>query len=316
MKQKLFLTILLSSLLFSSCDTITGKKDDNNSASLIAAAALVSQTKTSTAASVKTINFNVVSGTTNVSCTGTIPGTVAGVTGATLNDLRFYVHDVKLISADGTKVDFTITTDNKWQLAAGTNTYGAYAGVALLDFEDKTNGCATTGTTDMNKSITGTSPVGNYVGVEFKLGVPFYLNHMNVSTATSPLNITEMYWAWASGYKFVKIEYTASSKNSFHLGSHTCTGNTAGHVNPCSQPNVPTITLTKATGFDATKDVVTLDINALYTGADASSTGINVCMAGNATSSPKTACEPMIKNIGLNFTTGATATTQTAFSLK
>ena len=125
-----------------------------------------------------------------------------------------------------------------------------------------------------------------------------------------------MYWAWASGYKFVKIEYTASSKNSFHLGSHTCTGNTAGPVNPCSKPNVPTITLTKATGFDSTKDVVTLDINALYTGADASSTGINTCMAGNATSSPKTACEPMIKNIGLNFTTGATATTQTAFSLK
>ena len=292
MKQKLFLTILLSSLLFSSCDTITGKKDDNNNASLIAAAALLSQTKTSTAASVKTINFNVVSGTTNVSCTGTIPGTVAGVSGATLNDLRFYVHDVKLISTDGTKVDFTITTDNKWQLAAGTNTSGAYAGVALLDFEDKTNGCATTGTTDMNKSITGTSPVGNYIGIEFKVGVPFYLNHMNVSTATSPLNIT------------------------FHLGSHTCTGNTSGPVNQCSQPNVPTISLTKATGFDATKDVVTLDLNALYTGADASSTGINSCMAGNATSSPKTACEPMIKNIGLNFTTGATATTQTAFSLK
>ena len=95
MKQKLFLTILLSSLLFSSCDTITGKKDDNNTASLIAAAALVNQTKTSTAASVKTINFNVVSGTSNVTCAGTIPGTVAGVTGTTLNDLRFYVHDVK-----------------------------------------------------------------------------------------------------------------------------------------------------------------------------------------------------------------------------
>lgn len=311
MKQKLFLTIILSSLLFSSCDTITGKKDDNNSASLIAAAALVSQTKTSTATSVSTINFNVVSGTTNVSCAGTIAGTIAGTTGSTLNDLRFYVHDVKLISADGTKADFLITTDGKWQLAAGSNSFGAYPGVALLDFEDATNGCVG-GTTETNKSITGTSAAGNYVGIEFKVGVPFYLNHLNVSTAVAPLNNTAMYWAWNSGYKFAKIEFTATSKNQFHLGSGTCSGNTTGPVNQCGLPNRPTISLTKTSAFNASRDVVTLDLNTLFTGSDASSTGINICMAGNAT----TACQPIITNIGVTPSTGAAATTQTAFSIK
>lgn len=311
MKHITFLLLLITSILLSSCDTITGKKDDNKNTNLLVAAGILNQRTTSTATSVSTINFNVVSGTTNVSCAGTIPGTIAGTTGSTLNDLRFYVHDVKLISADGTKTDFLITTDGKWQLAAGSNSFGSYPGVALLDFEDATNGC-TGGTTETNKSITGTSAAGNYVGVEFKVGVPFYLNHLNVSTAVAPLNNTAMYWAWNSGYKFAKIEFTATSKNQFHLGSGTCSGNTSGPVNQCGLPNRPTVSLTKTSAFNAAKDLVTLDLNTLFTGSDASSTGINVCMAGNAT----TACQPIITNIGVIPSTGAAATTQTAFSIK
>jgi len=310
MKHFTILTILLASMLTSSCDTITEKKDDSKNTNLIAAAALITQR--TTAVTVSTINFNVVSGTTNVSCSGTIAGTVAGTTGSTLKDLRFYVHDVKLITSSGAKVDFTITTDGIWQLAAGSNSFGAYPGVALLDFEDGTSGCSG-GTTETNKSIVGTSPVGNYIGVEFKVGVPFYLNHMQSSTASAPLNISAMYWAWNSGYKFAKIEFTATSSNLFHLGSGSCSGNTSGPVNACNYPNIPTVALTKSSGvFDATKDTITLDINALYNGADASSTGINTCMAGNTT----TACQPIIANIGVTPSTGAAAATQTAFSIK
>jgi uncharacterized repeat protein (TIGR04052 family) len=313
MKQIIILTILLASMLISSCDTITGNSNDNKNTNLLAAAAVVvSQRVTSSAVAVSTINFNVVSGTTNVSCSGTISGTIAGTTSSTLKDLRFYVHDVKLITSTGTKVDFTITTDGKWQLAAGTNSFGAYPGVALLDFEDGTNGCSG-GTTDTNKSIKGISVAGNYVGIEFKVGVPFYLNHLDVNSATAPLNIAAMYWAWNSGYKFAKIEFTATSSNLFHLGSGSCSGNTTGPVNQCGLPNRPTVSLTKASGtFDATKDTITLDLNALYNGADASSTGINTCMAGNAT----TACQPIIANIGVTPSTGAAAATQTAFSIK
>ncbi|MBP9885101.1 MAG: metallo-mystery pair system four-Cys motif protein [Leptospiraceae bacterium] len=311
MKHFIILTILFLSTLINSCDTITGKKDTDKNPTQQAAIALVSnQINSSSPTSVSTINFNVVSGNTNVSCAGTLSGTIAGTTGATLNDLRFYVHDVKLISTDGTKSDFLITTDGKWQLGAGSNSFGSYSGVALLDFEDATNGCSG-GTTETNKSIIGTSAVGNYVGVEFKIGVPFYLNHLSTSTATSPLNNIAMYWAWNSGYKFAKIEFTATSKNQFHLGSGSCSGNTTGPINECGLPNRPTISLTKATGFNATRDVITLDLNALFSGSDASSTGINICMTGNAT----TACQPIISNIGIVPSTGAT-TTQSAFSIR
>jgi hypothetical protein len=100
------------------------------------------------------INFNLVSGSSNVTCAGTIPGTIAGATNTTLKDARFYVHDIKLISADGSKSNFTINNESKWQIGSGTNSFGAYTGVALLDFEDKTNNC-TVGTTDTNKTVRG-----------------------------------------------------------------------------------------------------------------------------------------------------------------
>ncbi|MCE9500657.1 MAG: metallo-mystery pair system four-Cys motif protein [Leptospira sp.] len=298
--------LAVSLLVLSSCSPFKKDKKEDNTA-LLALAVVATQ-----GTAVSTINFNVVSGTSNVSCSGTIAGTIAGTTNTTLKDLRFYVHDVKLITSSGSKADFTLTNDNKWQLASGSNAYGSYPGVALLDFEDGTNGCSG-GTTDTNKSIKGTSVVGNYVGVEFKIGVPFYLNHMDSTTASAPLNSAAMYWAWNSGYKFTKIEFTATSNNFFHLGSQSCTGNSTGPVNQCGIPNRPTISLTKSSGsFNATKDVVTLDLNALYNGADATGTGINTCMAGNTNA----ACQPIITNIGITPSTGASAATQSAFSIK
>lgn len=308
MKQFSILAILLASILISSCDSITGQKDDTQKKNLLLATAGLLGNQT-----ISTIKFNVVSGSTNVSCDGIIPGTIALTTNSTLKDLRFYVHDVKLISIDGTKVDFSISTDGKWQLAAGSNNFGSYPGIALLDFEDGTNGCAG-GTSETNKSITGTVPAGNYVGVEFKVGVPFYLNHLLSSSSAAPLNISAMYWAWNSGYKFAKIEFTASSTNKlFHLGSGTCSGNTAGPVNECTYPNRPTISLSKSSGaFDSTIDTITLDLNALYNGADASGSGINTCMAGNTNAT----CQPIIANIGVTPTSGVPSLSQSAFSIK
>jgi uncharacterized repeat protein (TIGR04052 family) len=231
-----------------------------------------------------------------------------------LKDLRFYVHDVYLIGSNGTKTAFNITSDGAWQLAAGSNSYGSYPGVALLDFEDGTNGCSG-GTSATNKSIRGTSATGSYVGVEFKIGVPFYLNHLDVSTGSAPMNISAMYWAWNSGYKFVKFEYANNSgtTNYFHLGSSTCSGNSSGPVNQCSLPNRTTISLSKS-NFDATKDTITLDFSSLYSGADGTGTSLQICMPGNTT----TACQPLLKNIGLDPTTGATSSSilQSAFSLK
>ena len=47
-------------------------------------------------------------------------------------DFRFYVHDVKLLTASGTEVPVTLAEEMTWQRD----------GVALLDFEDRAGDCA------------------------------------------------------------------------------------------------------------------------------------------------------------------------------
>lgn len=294
---------LVVALFFQFCNPFAAKKENNDDQ--LTLLALLSLNR-----SISQINFDVVSGSEKVSCSGNIPGTIANTTGSKLKDLRFYVHDIKLIRRDGSKVDFTINQEATWQIASGSNSFGSYSGVALLDFEDATNSCVG-GTTDMNKSVRGSAPIGEYTGVEFKLGVPFFLNHMTNTTASAPLNSSAMYWAWNSGYKFSKIEFIASSTNQFHLGSQLCSGNTQGPVNTCGRPNLPTISISGSTIIDLSSQSITLDIAKLYNGSDASGTGINTCMAGNGTA----ACQPIITNLGLD-TNGQSTLTQTTFSLK
>jgi hypothetical protein len=90
MKQLTILANILAFLLFTSCDTITGKKDDNKNTNLLAAAVIANQRTTSTT---QTINFRAVAGTetTDVNCTGTFKGH-ASIQGANL-DPAFHISE-------------------------------------------------------------------------------------------------------------------------------------------------------------------------------------------------------------------------------
>ncbi|MCE2696142.1 MAG: metallo-mystery pair system four-Cys motif protein [Nostocales cyanobacterium LE14-WE4] len=88
-------------------------------------------------------------------------------TKVTPDDFRFYVSDLALIDNNGKSIPVNLTQDGKWQ----------YQNVALLDFENKSGGCAN-GTVETRNQIVGTIPKGNYQGLQFTLGVPFNLNHL------------------------------------------------------------------------------------------------------------------------------------------
>src|SRR5690606_39726454 len=65
----------------------------------------------------------------------------------------------------------------------------------------------------------------------------FALNHLDASTAPSPLNFTAMFWSWQSGYKFLRVD-TADDTFRVHLGSTGCSS--PGPSRPptsCSAPN-------------------------------------------------------------------------------
>jgi len=141
-------------------------------------------------------------------------------------DFRLYLHDIRLLSDTGeTAVELTPSDFQS-------------DGIVLLDFENGGAGCDM-GTTGTNTKITGTVAPGQYNKLAFKVGVPFDKNHLDATTAAAPLNVPAMYWAWSSGYKFVKIDGTVNNAGfNLHVGSTGCgvTGPTPP-TSPCTSPN-------------------------------------------------------------------------------
>jgi uncharacterized repeat protein (TIGR04052 family) len=197
-------------------------------------------------------------------------------------DFRFYVSDVALLDANENTVPLTLAQDGRWQ----------YKTTALLDFENKSGGCAN-GTVEMNDRIIGTVPPGNYKGLQFTVGVPFDLNHADATLAPSPLNLTSLWWNWQLGYKFARIDlshqhqmglvpiHSTNSDSStnedgdesnvgfaIHIGSTDCEmPEGAQRPSSCGNPNTSTITLS---GFDPNQSVVVADLAALVANTDLS----------------------------------------------
>lgn len=236
----------------------------------------------------------------------------AGATTAQLADARVYVSGVELQDDSGAWVALALDQDSVWQ----------HDDVALLDFEDGTGGCADSGTSDLNDTVTGSLPAGTYTAVRFQVGVPFELNHLDSATAPSPLNSPGMFWAWQSGYKFVRVDWALAGETprrwNVHLGSTGCTSeaSTTSPDAPCTRPNLATIELT---GFDPAAGALTLDLGALLTGVDLSADTPESPPGCMSSPSEPDDCTPTFSSLGLDFATGACAADcdgQTAFEVE
>lgn len=264
-----------------------------------------------------TLNFQGKVGSADFACGTTYTGANAVGTANTdlvARDFRFYVHDVRLVKADNSEVSVSMTNDGTWQ----------YQNVALLDFENGTGGCAsTTGpTAATNSQVKGTIPQTGGVAftkIKFRLGVPLSLNHLDVNTASAPLNVSALYWAWTSGRKFARLDFLTSGGGAYnstafniHLGSTSCTGTNPVSSNAdCNSANRPEITLniplanqTDLTGIsnmrivaDLRELVKDLDLTVADQGAPAG------CMSGQT--DPE--CRAVMTRFGLQYSyTGTT----------
>jgi len=246
------------------------------------------------------ISFRAMVGTETFGCTKKFAGLGTQNTTVEFLDFRLFVHDVRLLKSGGGEEPVVLEQDGKWQ----------YQNIALLDFEDKSGSCAN-GTTDTNTMVHGNVPPGTYSGIKFRLGVPVALNHNDVATAPSPLNLSGLFWNWNGGYKFLRadtrtvVDSGAPNVFNLHLGSTDCTAQDGGTT--CGRPNRPEYTLA---GFDAGKNAVVFDYKALIAGNDLSSDtgGAPGCMSG--TTDPE--CGPLFPKLGLDLASGApSAATQT-----
>lgn len=230
-----------------------------------------------------TIQFAALSGSEPITCGGTYGGLGSAAADLTVRDFRFYVHDVRLVDAAGTETPFVLEDDGRWQNGS----------VALLDFED---GCGDMGNTELRTVIEGRAPGGDYTGIRFKLGVPEALNHQDPVAAAPPLSLSEMFWTWNGGYKFVRIEGNSSVLDGWrlHLGSTRCEGDMLGNAT-CMDGNRPEI----AVDLDPLNETVVADLEGLLEDSSLDNTAETApgCMA--APSDPD--CAPLFDNLGLAF---------------
>ncbi|MEY4520753.1 MAG: hypothetical protein RLZZ499_3353 [Cyanobacteriota bacterium] len=122
------------------------------------------------------INFAAYVGEEEFVCGESYQGVGTEESTVTPTDFRFYVSNVALIDQDGNAVPLKLKQDGKWQ----------YKNTALLDFENGTSACDN-GTAEINTTVVGTIPQGDYQSLQFTLGVPQNLNHEDAAIAVSPL---------------------------------------------------------------------------------------------------------------------------------
>lgn len=254
-----------------------------------------------------TINFQAMVNGAAFACGTQYSGIGTARSTIELTDYRFYVHDFRLVTASGRETEVKLDQDS-WQRD----------NLALLDFENA-QGLCSSGTPAMNTSVRGEVPAGDYVGLRFRLGVPFELNHQDATAAPAPLDLTRLFWNWNAGYKFVRMdlrrpdaaEGEAAGWN-VHLGSTGCspTGDRTAPATSCVNGHRPEI---EFASFDHETDAVVADYGRLLEGSN-----LTVNTPGTASGCqafPGDAdCAAVMNRFGLDYE-GSVSSGQTFFSV-
>ena len=277
------LSLVAGALLFSGCDNNSDTTEENTPRM-----------------SPVTIQFEAVVGDETLACsennvTKSYTGIGSNNDTISVKDFRLFVSEVHLIKADGTAVPLVLE-NNKYQHENGDH-------VALLDFEDATGDCVDRGNSPAtHTTVEGNVTEGSYSGIEFTLGVPFSLNHVEFPEVEA-LNHSSMAWNWAAGRKFTKLEMqpesNATLRWNFHLGSTGCQDTDSdGFTDECAQPNRVKIAFDN---FDPSTNTVRIDYKALLASDDLSTDqgGAKGCMSG--LTDPE--CSEMFPHLGLSTTT-------------
>lgn len=245
------------------------------------------------------IRFEARIGEQRLECGRTYNGVGSTAAAITLQDMRVYISNVRLIGRDGHETPLPLTPDGLFQSDR----------VALLDFENATGNC--NGTALTNSVIRGRAPPGDYVGLAFDIGVPQDLNHQDTTIAAPPLNFSGLTWPWRYGYRFTTIDLettprpgVAPSANlasgfSVHIGSVDCGAGSprTPPETPCATANRPTFKLQR---FDSTSQIVVLDLGALLSKTDVT---VNApeSAAGCMSAEEDDDCVAIMDGLGLSF---------------
>lgn len=209
------------------------------------------------------VRFAPVVGAEPFRCGATYAGIGKGKSTIQPLDFRMYVHDVALVDGNGASHPLALEQDGKWQRGS----------VALLDFVDD-EGLCSTGNPETHAEVTGRVAGGAggaggdeaYVGLRFVVGVPAPLDHLDVASASPPLDVPGLYWSWEGGYKYVALDVKSARNVAYflHLGASDCARSDAGDYG-CRSANLASVVLPS---FRPDVDRVAIDLAAAYAGVD------------------------------------------------
>jgi uncharacterized repeat protein (TIGR04052 family) len=218
-------------------------------------------------------------------------------------DLRLFVQDVALVTADGREQAVLLDVRSPWQIE----------NVALLDFEDASGACLA-GTRNLNLEVIGNVPRGDYRGLAFTNGVPEVLNHADPSQLPPPLQAGSMSWGWLLGYRFLMAEVTGTGTRSdaaapgsalLHVGSTACSGTPGAGGIACSKPNRNRVRLAE---FDSDVDAVVIDVAELFAETDLGQ--VTTCHSSGAE------CAPFFERVGLDLELGSATERQRIYRVE
>ncbi len=171
-------------------------------------------------------------GTKALALDGTTYATPAGET-FSVSTLKYYVSNLKFTKSDGT-------------VYAAPNTY------FLVDQAQPAT---------QHLAVAGV-PAGTYTGVSFVVGVDAATTQADPLSLTGSLNpANNMYWAWATGHIFMKMEGTVTSASparalTCHIGGYTDPYNAIVTATPALGSNVLTVSGTHAATLFVNADVL------------------------------------------------------------
>lgn len=224
------------------------------------------------------LKFSALSGGKAVGCTDTLTGYGSASNNTIgINDLRFYVSNLKLLDASGKPVEATLDEDG-FQLKTGEGQ------VSLIDLTGNTEGtCGATmlgggeGTARTHTAITGKTLLSDVKAISFDVGLPQPMMKKVIADNTpegSPSPLAELYWSWSSGYRHFVMNFTVkdganmSGEGYVHIGSRDCAamaGKALADREKCAFVNNPAVSLA---AFDLSKDTVGIDLGKALAGVD------------------------------------------------
>jgi uncharacterized repeat protein (TIGR04052 family) len=282
-------------------DTTTSSTTDDTTTSSTTDDTTTDTSTTGTTDKSISLAFAALVGSTPVDCTTTFTAQGDPAEDVQISDFRLYLSAIDLVDDQGTAVPLVLE-ENDFQSD----------GLALLDFEDGTGLCATTGDAETHTTITGTVPDGTYTGVRFVVGVPFEKNHQDVGAAAAPLDRISMFWNWNGGYKYVRIDLKnetpvsmGGNENAWniHLGATGCNGaDNMTAPTECTNSNRPQIDIVD---FDPDADTIAIDLAAALTGVDVSQNTPMTAPGCMSFPNDGANCTALFTNLGLDFATGA-----------